>query len=60
MKLLWNAKEAAEALGYSYDYFSRVVRYWPGTPKPLDLPGHARWAAEDWQVWAREHARHAA
>ena len=37
-----------------------VVRYWPGTPKPLDLPGHARWAAEDWQVWAREHARQAA
>lgn len=51
---LWDAKRCAEFLGYSYDYFRKVVRHEPGIPKPLDRPGRERWLAEDWHEWARK------
>ena len=50
---LWDAKRCAEFLGYSYDYFRKVVRYQGGVPQPIDRPGRERWLAEDWYEWAR-------
>lgn len=50
--ILWNAKQVAAELGYSYEYFRKEVRYWEGVPQPVNLPGHPRWLPEDWRQWA--------
>jgi hypothetical protein len=55
--VLWTTKQTAEALGFSVDYFRKVVRTWTGTPKQLDLPGRARWSAEEWHEWQRTVGR---
>ena len=51
---LWDAKSCAGFLGYSYDYFRKDVRYWPGVPQPIQKPGRERWIAEEWHAWAKE------
>lgn len=50
--ILWDAKQVAASLGYSYEHFRKEVRFWPGVPQPVDLPGHPRWRASDWREWA--------
>jgi hypothetical protein len=42
------------SIGYSYEYFRKEVRFWPGVPQPVDLPGHPRWLSSDWQLLGRE------
>lgn len=49
---LWDAKQVAAFLGYSYEYFRKEVRFWPGVPQPISKPGHARWISTDWHAWA--------
>ena len=51
MSLLWDTKTVARELGYSYEYFRKEVRFWPGVPQPVNLPGHPRWNPEEWQAW---------
>jgi len=50
---LWPAARVAQFLGYSYDYFRKEVRYWPGVPQPVDKPGRDRWLASAWISWAQ-------
>lgn len=59
-KSLLTAKEVADKMGYSYEYFANTVRHWPQIPKPLDLPGHPRWSREEIEEWSRNHPRIAA
>ena len=58
---LWNAHRCAEFLGYSYDYFRKVVRHWDGVPQPIDKPGRDGWDSEEWAEWVRnsrkDHAK---
>lgn len=56
---LWDAKRCAQFLGYSYEHFRKEVRFWPGVPQPLDLPGNDRWDSEEWQEWKKSRRNHA-
>jgi len=56
-KVLLTAKEVAAKLGYAHSHFLSTVRYWPQIPKPLDLPGQARWSRAEIEEWAKQHAR---
>ena len=51
--LALTASQVAAALGYSYDYFRKEVRYWDGFPPPLAVPGRERWLPEDIQAYLR-------
>ena len=50
--LLWDARQVAAQLGYSYEHFRKEVRFWPGVPQPLPLPGYPRWSSSEWREWA--------
>ena len=45
------AGQVAQALGYSYDYFRKEVRYWDAFPAPLNVPGRERWHPQDVREW---------
>jgi hypothetical protein len=51
---LWDAGRVARFLGYSYDYFRKVIRYQEGVPQPLERPGRDRWLSTDWIAWAEK------
>ncbi len=54
MSELWSAGRVAQFLGYSYDYFRKVIRYQEGVPQPLERPGRERWLSDDWINWAKK------
>lgn len=54
MSELWSAGRVAQFLGYSYDYFRKVIRYQEGVPQPLERPGRERWLSDDWIEWAKK------
>jgi hypothetical protein len=54
MTELWDAGRCAKFLGYSYDYFRKVIRYQEGVPQPLKRPGRDRWLSTDWIAWAEK------
>ena len=54
MSELWSAGRVAQFLGYSYDYFRKVIRYQEGVPLPLERPGRERWLSDDWMEWAKK------
>lgn len=54
MSELWSAGRVAQFLGYSYDYFRKVIRYQDGVPQPLERPGRERWLSDDWVEWAKK------
>ena len=59
MTELWSAGRVAQFLGYSYDYFRKEVRFWPGVPQPIDKPGRDRWLSSEWFEWAESRKNHA-